>query len=321
MHDSNKVIKRVVGAPDKLLIDWTVANVCNYNCLYCEDSAKDGSYSWPELPAVAQTLENIKNVYPDKQYVYTLLGGELTLWKQFDTFIDLLKTKTPDSVIKLLTNGRMPAAYWQKMGPLLDAIQFSYHAANTDTDKFVNSVSYCSSPNINVFVMMDPLHWDKCVDAYNKLTQCNNVRSIAPKPIDNRAVSYDSKLLDYTEEQLHWIKTTRHFNSSIQAEPIIKTEVEYTDGTISDVEPNNLIIDGQTNWKGWQCAIGLEKLCFRPEGRIKRGSACDVGEVLGNWRTGEMSITNPTWVTCPKDSCFCGNDISVGKVNNLIWKS
>lgn len=313
MTMQNEALKRVIGQPEKLQIDWVVSNICNYDCSYCGSESKSGSHGWPSLPEIETTLEQIKNHYNRDEYIYTLLGGELTLWKHFDTFIDLIHSVTPNNNIKLLTNGRMPAWYWADNGKKFGAIQFSYHAANTNDLKFIESVRSCSCPNINVFVMMDPAHWDKCVDMFMSLTQLENVRNIQAKPLDNRATDYESQLYHYSQVQIEWMKTAFWSNRNIRIPPVIRTVVEFEDGTIVEKEPNHLILNNMTQWQGWKCAIGVEKLSFAVDGRITRGTACDVGDTLGDWRTGVINELPNEWAICPKAACFCGSDISVSK--------
>ena len=307
-------IDRIVGDSDSLQVDWSLGNNCNYNCRYCADDAKDGSWRWPSINNCIKTLNAIHEHYNKKQYVYTLLGGELTLWKDFNKFIDAIHETTPHSKIKLLTNGRMPPFYWEMHGHKFDAIQFSYHAENVKNDtEFYRSVVACNCRNINVFIMMDPAHWDRCVAMYEKMKRAFNVRTVAPKPLDNRAEGHVSSLYEYTDKQTFWMKTNFWSNNRIKGlRPLIRTRVE-RHGIIETIEPNDLILNDNNKWKGWECSIGIEKLALRIDGEITRGSACNVGESLGNWRTATDFNFPTQWAVCPKDACFCGTDISVSK--------
>lgn len=311
-----KEIRRLTGQTDSVHIDWTVANVCNYDCHYCSSDANGGDWRWPDLDRVADTLNELRKHYTNRRFRYTLLGGELTLWKQFGDFLDLLAKITPEHNIKLLTNGKMPPEYWSREGSRFSAVQFSYHGRQTNTDEFVASVQACSCPNINVFVMMDILNWDKCQSAYQQIIEeCDNVRVVQAKPVDNRATDYNTSLVTYTQEQIDWMRSARHHNRSIRALPFQHTYAEYTDGSMQEIDPMRLILDGNNQWAGWHCTIGIEKLALRHDGEITRGSGCDVGRLskIGNWRTGEI-IDLPTQpVICPKDACYCGNDIGVSR--------
>lgn len=311
-----KKITKIIGQTDNLHVDWTVANVCNYDCHYCSSDANGGDWSWPDLNNVELLLERLRNHYSNRRFSYTLLGGELTLWKQFGDFLDLLETKTPDCKIKLLTNGKMPPSYWEREGHRFSAVQFSYHGRQTDTDEFIASVQACTCKNINVFVMMDVLHWDKCQEAYSRISQeCTNVRVVQAKPVDSRATDYNIKLVTYTQEQIDWMKSARYHNRTITALPFQHTYAQYSDGSVKEIDPFRLILDNNNQWLGWKCSIGQEKIALRYDGEITRASGCDVGRLnrIGNWRTVDINYLPDDWVICPKDACFCGNDIGVSR--------
>lgn len=303
----------IQGPYNVFQIDWTVSNICNYNCNYCADDAKIGNNTWPDIEIVSKILYRIKKLHPNKLFSYNLLGGELTLWKDFINFIDNIRNITPNSNIRLLTNGRMPSTYWEKNGRKFDSIQFSFHARQTDLNKFIENLKICSCKDINVFLMMDPTHWKKCVVAFDLIKeQVSNVRSVAAKPIDNRAKSYDSKLVTYTQDQINWMKNNK-INTSIKKSLDNKIVGIYKDSNKKIVDPFQLILNKETNWKGWTCNIGVDKLSFRTNGEITGGSGCLVGGVVGNWRKNVLNLKKLNPVICDKDYCFCGSDIEISK--------
>ena len=311
-----KEIRKITSLSNTLSVDWTVANVCNYDCHYCSADANGGDWMWPDLDLVDQTLKELRNHYKDRRFLYTLLGGELTLWKKFSDFITLLEDITPDCGIKLLTNGKMPPSYWEREGHRYSAVQFSYHGRQTNTDEFIASVKACTCKNINVFVMMDLLHWGKCQEAYYKIVnECDNVRIIQAKPVDNRATNYNTSLVTYTQMQIDWMKSAKHLNRNISVLPFQHTYAEYTDGSVGEIDPMQLILEGKNQWQGWHCNIGVEKIALRFDGEITRASGCDVSRKteIGNWRNAKIIELPVAPVICPKEACFCGNDIGVSR--------
>ncbi len=303
----------IKGTNNLFQIDWTVSNICNYNCNYCADDAKIGNFTWPNIDTVSKILYKVKKLHPDKLFSYNLLGGELTLWKDFIKFIETIRDITPNCNIRLLTNGRMPSKYWKKNGIKFDSIQFSFHARQTDVAEFVENLKFCSCKDINVFLMMDPNYWDKCITAFNLIKQkVNNVRNVAAKPIDNRAKSYESKLTSYTQNQIDWMKENK---ITLPIKKSLEKNIlgVYSNNTKKVVDPFQLILNKETNWKGWTCNIGIEKLSFRPNGEITGGSGCLVGGVLGNWRKNILNPYQKQPVICDKDYCFCGSDIEISK--------
>lgn len=302
-----------VGEKNSLIIDWTVSNVCNYDCHYCAKGSKDGSFSWPDIEQVRITVQKLVSANKDKNITYVLMGGELTLWKQFVTFIEMLRGETPNCTIKLLTNGIMPALYWQQNGKLFDRIQFSYHPEYKDNlNKFISAVNASSSKVNTVFVMSPPENFTDSVYAYDKLVaECPNTNMIIAKPIDGRAGPL-KQLKDYTVEQSEWIRKSVVLRNTenIKMPKFIGIN---EDGTEHVIEPLNLIITENNKWKDWQCYVGVEKQTFNATGDITRGSSCNVGSVLGNWRTGDLNEIDTSPVICPYNNCFCGSDITVSR--------
>lgn len=302
-----------IGENNSLVIDWTVSNVCNYNCHYCAAGSKDGSFSWPNIDQVRITVQKIVAMNPDKNITYVLMGGELTLWKQFIEFIKMLRTETPSCTIKLLTNGIMPASYWETNGKLFDRIQFSYHPEyKSNLDKFISAVNASSSPVNAIFVMTPPENFPDSVDAYNRfVNECNTVNMIIAKPIDDRAATAN-QLKDYTVEQTEWIKKSLALRNveNIKMPKFIGIAEDKSEHLI---EPLHLIINGNNKWKDWQCYVGVEKKTFKANGDISRGSSCNVGHQMGNWRTGEIHDSDVGPVICPYNNCFCGSDIMVSR--------
>jgi len=303
----------IQGPSNIFQIDWTVSNICNYNCYYCADDAKIGNYTWPDIEVVSKILHKIKKLHPHKLFSYNLLGGELTLWKDFIRFISTIRDITPNCNIRLLTNGRMPSTYWEKNGYKFDSVQFSFHARQTNVNDFVQNLKFCSCKDINVFLMMDPQYWDKCIMAFNLIKeQVTNVRNVAAKPIDNRAKSYQSKLTLYTQNQIDWMKNNK-ITLPIKKSLEKKIVGIYKDKNKKIVDPFQLILNKETAWKGWTCNIGVDKLSFRPNGEITGGSGCLVGGVLGNWRENILNTYKLKPIKCDKDYCFCGSDIEISK--------
>ena len=69
---SVNTISEIIGEPTSLHIDWTVSNICNYDCLYCSSEAKGGDWGWPDLKNVSQTISELRKHYTDRRFCYTL---------------------------------------------------------------------------------------------------------------------------------------------------------------------------------------------------------------------------------------------------------
>lgn len=316
MSKDNKKIIEILGNPDSIVIDWLISNICNYNCTYCPTDSKDGSQKWPDIDATKQFITKLKDSNLEKEFRYILLGGEVTIWKQFPEFVQMLRDVTPRNKIRLVTNGSPSKSFWKKYGILFDSIQFSLHVTNEkfDIEKAITSINECSCQDNSVFIMAPPYNWEVVLKSYDyALKNLTNYRSLVAKPIDNRALVNVNNLLNYTDEQKNWIKQSRIFSGKVNTPSFVRIKAKYSDGTIETVDPMQFIITKTNTWKNWKCSIGVEKLTLHYNGDVTKGSACSLGGIVGNWKTGEFNNISSEWVECIYDNCFCAADISVSK--------
>lgn len=296
-----------------LVVDWIVSNVCNFNCSYCASMSKNGSESWPDIELTRKTVQRLVERNKNKTITYVLSGGELTIWKRFIDFVLMLREETPNCVIKLISNGAMPKDYWKKYGKLFDRIQFSFHIEEMNLDRFISSVNECSCDIKAVFVMAKPSQFNEVKQAYHRIVnECTTVNMTLAKPMDTRYSSEGLRLEQYTQDHLDWINNSQVLRN-VENIKLPKYIGITEDGSQEIIEPLKLIADGKNHWRGWQCNVGVEKITFRVNGDITRGSSCSVGGVLGNWRTGEIADFDIQPVICPLQSCFCGADLMVSR--------
>jgi organic radical activating enzyme len=307
-------LTEILGDTNTVVVDWTLSNICNYTCHYCTDDAKNGSQIWPEFESIRKTVRKLSEHYKGKTLSFVLLGGELTVWKQFIDCITIIKEEAPSSKIRLLTNGIMPPKWWATYGLLFDSVQFSFHPNQVKSlDVFIESVNQCSCKDNNVFIMADPKHWDIVTDAYEQcVNRITTARSIAAKVVDNRNVMITNSIIDYTVEQKEWIVKSLKSNINIPKKISVIKGIDI-DGNIEILNPVELITNGNNKWKYWKCSVGIEKITLHGSGNITRGSACVVGPSYGNWRNDTFLPLPTDWVTCPYDACFCGADINVSR--------
>ena len=304
---------QLVNKSEYVQVDWTVGNTCNYDCTYCPSISKDGSSPWPSIEVSEQIVKTLIKTYQNKKLSFILLGGELTLWKQFITFVDMIRNTAQDCKIKLLTNGIMPSWYWTQHSDKFDTIQFSFHRS-ANIKNFIDSVN-SSTANVNrVFVMIDSTDFENSINDYYTIAKyATNANSIEGRMLDSRAWMLDG-LTDeykYTSEQIEKIKSLVKFNKPAKSEIEL---YEINNGIETKVKNSMKYIQNDTNhWQGWKCYIGLEKITLRENGDITRGSSCNVGGVIGNWRKNTLNLNNFSPVTCTMPKCMCGADIVISR--------
>jgi organic radical activating enzyme len=77
---------------------------------------------------------------------------------------------------------------------------------------------------------------------------------------------------------------------------------------------------GLNKWKGWTCSTGIRNLYIDFDGNVFRG-VCQEDSWKGNVFTATglakgRELTDGQWITCSKDYCFCGADMSAPKVKD-----
>ena len=170
---------------DRLLIHYSLHNVCNYKCWYCFPGANEGTYRWPDLELTLNNLKHLLHTYQDKfdkrVFELNLLGGEPTLWPRLDEFIKGLKDEFGDKIIICMTtNGSRTLSWWKNNAKYFDKILISCHPETVDAAHIsaVADLLYKSRVYVDVTVLMDPTRWDTCLGIINSLKQSRHRWSI-----------------------------------------------------------------------------------------------------------------------------------------------
>jgi len=308
---------KIKPAEGWVVVDWTMTNVCNYACEYCPAITHDGSFGWPTLDSIDYTTKKLQQHYgKGKRLEYILLGGELAIWKKLPEAIDIIKTNSPDSHIKFITNGVMPEDYWRKIGNQITSVVFSYHPTQVKSlEKFVESVNALDNDYKTILILAWPDAWDKVVQAREYILE--NVKeftSLELKLVDNRYQTVADNKVTYTKEQLDYIQKNRKVSKSRKF--IYKPSYTYLDNEKLQEVTGQLLVDDANKFKDWYCGIGVDKITLDANGTIRRGSGCMLGqeEDFGNWKTCQINDLPVEGVTCPYNSCWCMPDLMATKI-------
>jgi len=310
------IFDRIQADPNWVIIDWTMTNVCNYACEYCPSITHDGSFGWPSLESIDYTTRILQNHYgKNRRLEYTLLGGELAIWKKLPESIDIIKQNSPDSNIKFITNGIMPEDYWRRIGSQISSVVFSYHPTQVKSvEKFVESINALDNEYKTILVLAWPAVWDKVLSAREYiLKNVNEFTSLELKLVDNRYETIADSKVVYTKEQIDYIQANRKVSKS--GKSIYKPSFTYIGQQRLQEVTGQILVDEQNKFKDWTCGIGVDKITLDANGTIRRGSGCMIGsdEDFGNWK--ESNIKNlPTFgVICPYNTCWCMPDLMATK--------
>ena len=61
-----------------------------------------------------------------------MLGGEPTVWKDFNEVFRQAKEYDPNCIVRMLTNGSRTLRYWEKNAKIFDEVIISYHPERAD---------------------------------------------------------------------------------------------------------------------------------------------------------------------------------------------
>ena len=317
------------GGNSHILFDWVVGNTCNYSCTYCNPNNYDGSAPWPTLD-VFKNFAKVATSYYKKRgrgIRWNLLGGELSVWKNFPEALQILKELDSSNVVQWQTNGARSLRWWKKNAHLIDSILISYHPEESDykhITEVINILREEGVSDIGLNIMVYPPLADTCFEAAEYITtNTPSTFGFGMKPlqrklgIDSKTFVYEPELLKRMEYYEKLMYTGRNPKPPGFPEPMYW--VNKTTGKrvlIPDVSV--LTIAGTNTWRGWDCNIGIDKINILDNGSVSSGSSCNPHIHHGDIRFPEK-ITFPSQpVVCHYDWCPCGSDMAVTKNKQRI---
>lgn len=301
-----------------LNIGWATSNVCNFKCRYCFPGSNEGDVANPQdVDLVVNNISHVIEHYRtnlDKQFFHlTILGGEPTVWRDFDRFLE--KIKLVDGVyVSILTNGSRTLRWWNEYGGLVDNLTLSLHISQADLDHSIQvaDIVYSKGKKVTVQVLMDTECWDRGVQAINYMKENSRYPwMIETKPVVHSTVEYTPEQTAYLKSSLKryptfaWLlKNIRYlFNGHIR---LYRSRAIYTDGSSTRAKPSTYILSGDTDFSGWSCNIGIESILIDQWGKIN--GSC--GQLLFDANildTDFASKFNPYLgpIICSMPSCTC----------------
>ena len=308
---------------DVIRIELFLSNVCNYSCWYCFPGFHEGDSKWPKFEQVSDNLTHVINYYKtslNKKIVHLhIIGGEPTLWKDFGKFVKYFNEEH-HCVISISSNGSRTIRWWEEYGHYVNHVMLSCHHERVDPKHIaaVGDILYKKDRTVNGMVLMDPNHWDKCVNIIQELKKSKFLW-----PITATEVHHDRSV--YTLEQRQFfnkaIKRYPEINYWLRSEKIsrAKPTIIYNDGSSDNVSRNWLSLNKKNYFKGWDCNIGVDTFFIDKNGDIRGGC----GQPLYNrdqfyniYNENFIDSFNPNIVStlCKKDGvCDCQPETNARK--------
>ena len=87
-------------------------------------------------------------------------------------------------------------------------------------------------------------------------------------------------------------------------------ECHYDDGTVEQVNQNDLLATNNNKFQGWSCWAGIQEVYIDPNGIVWR-CVKKAGKPLGSIQNGFELLDKP--LACNKKDCTCGADLLISK--------
>lgn len=315
--------------PKNLLrIELMLGNLCNYKCHYCFPGSNTGDMPWPEYSVLSKNIKHLLDYYKSNGknlFHFYLVGGETTLWKDLSKFCKFLKENF-DVIIEVSTNATRKLDWWEENGSYFDQVGISVHHEQVNIPHIiaVADLLYDKKICLCADVLIDPCHFDKCIDNVEQLTHSKNQWPIIAKTVHfDGEHRYTESQLTYFKDQIKRYPNLDWFYSTSKRQPA-HTTVLFSNGETKKVQEDSWLLKNNfNNFKGWTCNLGLDVIKIFSDGRITGNCQQHLFglDLYSNlYDTNFTEGFNPKFipVTCSKRICPCPREIITYKVNNDI---
>ena len=190
---------------------------------------------------------------------------------------------------------------------------------------FEKALSYKKKTSLNLKILMDPLHWDYCIEMFHSLN--DEDITLTPVRIHNVAeASRPQTYIHYTPEQEKILSNlTTKMSGNLKNEDTIhhrETTLKYDDGeeetsagALDALHMTSQIMRHNRNkFKGWLCNMGMENLFINETGDVARGICAGASQQFVGHVNSPSTIKWPTTPTiCPKTYCYCEGEVGITK--------
>jgi organic radical activating enzyme len=318
---------------NRLELRWALNNVCNFKCRYCFPGSNEGNYPSPtDVDLLIKNFNYMLDYYSKyagkEVFDLKILGGEPTMYKDLDKFIRGIK-KEHNVYVSVVSNGSRTIRWWKENGMLIDNLILSYHQQFADLDHTINvaDIIHAYGKKVTVHVLMDDQHWDECVASVNYIKAnskyCWMIQTKELVSTSRVNISYTDKQRNFFKYELKrfpsiiWILKNLHllFKGHVKL-----FESKYTvNGKKRRATSQYYITTQENNFKGWECAIGVESVYIDFDGELK-GSCGQL--IFNNTRYNILdkqfiSIFNPQLSPsiCTINRCVCPPETHLSKSN------
>lgn len=316
--------------PDSpLQVQWSMGNICNWDCEYCPDYSKAGDSPWPNvndcMNFLTQLFEHVKKI--EKSVHIDLIGGEVTLHPNFKEIAQFINSN--GYTLSIFSNGSRTTRFWEEVKDYLNTIVISYHPHSNTREHLVNVIDILMSsqkndgegtiPTVNFACVKN--HIDEIIQMRNELYYYWEGRVNLELRLlrDKRGhKQFGQWHYDYSQEDIDKIMAPPPWHN----EPVVKyfapkplpgeIKIEHLNGSITWHGLNDIIVGNMNSFKGMYCNIGRESIVVDFKGNVRTGY-CQHGSAGHISNPNIQFSNNGEHVLCQQDKCFNLRDLQATK--------
>jgi organic radical activating enzyme len=330
----NKKIIKIQSAQESNVLDirfWPT-DICNYDCSYCFPNSKDGVYRYPKnVGTVVKNFRKLFDIYNQKFGKDTFLinlvgGGEPTLWPYFKEFCDEIK-KHHNVKLQVTSNGSRTLRWWEENTSTIDKVVLSCHHEFVDLKNYIEVADYLhrSGKIVTALVLMDAVHWDKCINIVDTMMTTSKeqwiieTKSVVDSP-GHDINSYSQEQLDYIKMALKRVPTSDWLIPRLGFLNPFKSIAMFDDQSIMACKPETHINSRWNNFYNWKCNVTMENLVISYDGSVTGSCQEDL------FKDCKLNMFSETFeqefdqaafdlapISCPRVSCSCQPDTHITK--------
>jgi len=282
-------------------VEWNLGKRCNLDCTYCPAEIHDNHSPHTDISILEHAVDQLAAL--NKPLRVSLTGGEPCVHPKIESLLAYMSPRV--EWINITTNITRTAD-WYINRPFVNHWVFSLHFEdegwNERARKVVDFYEKSNNPLIQVNVMAHQDYIDRVKSAV-KFFKYENIPYVLRRIrwTDQHDWFDDMK---YDQKDLDWL-----LENTATAKPNVVVDDEKL------YHANDIIKEHRNQFKGWNCAAGVESLMINWNGEVHRAT-CRVGGSLGNIYNGTFEQPEE-WVNCTRKWCTCAADIPLSKIKNF----
>jgi MoaA/NifB/PqqE/SkfB family radical SAM enzyme len=308
------MFKLTNDAPNTVVIDWLINNICNYKCSYCIPELNAGSNIETPSTEIFKYFKKLEEHFSGQDKILTISGGEPTLYKYFTELVNQICSNFNNWYIEILTNGSRTIKWWETFAKQNEfknlRVNISFHPEFADANHLLEVCKILhNNIDTSVQILYKPQYKEKCSHFYTELA--NSELSLFVKYKSIKQFDEDGKTLDYNE------------NDKKELSKYFKTRIDTTRWPI----PRNLIINDEAkpfnhiyeivatqknSFKGMNCEIGNKRFYIVPSGDVF-GATCTTAQKINLGNMYKHTFKPIKNAICQNNWCHCLPDIKIPK--------